>query len=174
MIALDFPAAWRFLLFEAPELPALSRCGTAPVSATVRAVVSQPATDGGVAARKGFGYGGFDAHGHARECCGHNCLLTFIPAILLLLVSPYKDSDSIRFHAWQSVLLNITAFLTEIAFGIVAFLFIFTNMATLIFVLRMLWVLWLVIWLGCVLRALNGKRFKIPLLGNIAEKLSMK
>ena len=112
--------------------------------------------------------------GMSENAAGTIAYFTFIPAIILLLVSPYKDSNSIRFHAWQSVLLNITAFLTEIAFGIVEFLFVFTNMATLIFVLRMLWVLWLVIWLGCVLRALNGKRFKIPLLGNIAEKLSMK
>lgn len=112
--------------------------------------------------------------GLSENAAGTIAYFTFIPAIVLLLVSPYKDSNSIRFHAWQSVLLSITAFLSEIVFGIVAFLFIFTNRPTPIFVWRILWVIWLVIWLACVLRALNGRRFKIPLLGNIAEKLSMK
>lgn len=99
---------------------------------------------------------------------------TFIPAIIFLLVAPYKESNYVRFHAWQSVLLNIAAFVIEIVFGAVALLTIFLGSLALSYALRVISVLWLILWLVCVIRAMNGKRFKIPLLGNIAEKLSMK
>jgi uncharacterized membrane protein len=35
-------------------------------------------------------------------------------------------------------------------------------------------VLWMILWLVCVIKAMGGKKFKIPLLGNIAEKLALK
>jgi uncharacterized membrane protein len=112
--------------------------------------------------------------GISEKTAGTIAYFTFIPAIILLLVSPYKNSDSVRFHAWQSVLLNIAGFVLEIIFGLLALLLIFTNASILVLAMRILWVSLLLLWLVCVLQALNGKRFKIPLLGNIAEKLSMK
>src|SRR5215467_6486148 len=35
---------------------------------------------------------------------------TFIPAAVFLLMRPYKESQSVRFHAWQSILLCMVAF----------------------------------------------------------------
>jgi uncharacterized membrane protein len=99
---------------------------------------------------------------------------TFFPAIVFLLVTPYKDSPYVRFHAWQSVLLDIAAFLVEIVIGSVALLTLFLGSVALVYSLRLLSLLWLVLWLACVIQAMNGKRFKIPVLGSIAEKLSMK
>ena len=32
-------------------------------------------------------------------------------------------------------------------------------------------VLWMVLWLVCVIQALNGKRYKLPIVGDIAEKV---
>jgi len=99
---------------------------------------------------------------------------TFFPAALFLLVSPYKNSGSVRFHAWQSMLLFIAAFVMEIVFGAIALLTIFLGSVVLVYVLRALSLVWIVVWLICVIRAMNGKRFKVPLLGGIAEKLAMK
>lgn len=99
---------------------------------------------------------------------------TFIPAFIFLLVAPYKNSAYVRFHAWQSVLLDITAFVIEIIFGAIALLTMFLGALALAYAMRVISVVWLVLWLACVIQAMNGKRFKIPLLGNIAEKLSMK
>jgi uncharacterized membrane protein len=97
---------------------------------------------------------------------------TFFPAALFLLVSPYKNSGSVRFHAWQSMLLFIAAFVVEIVFGAIALLTI--GSVVLVYVLRVLSLVWIVVWLICVIRAMNGKRFRVPLLGGIAEKLAMK
>jgi uncharacterized membrane protein len=99
---------------------------------------------------------------------------TFIPAIVFLLLPPYKESSYVRFHAWQSVLLSIAAFVIDIILGSIALLTLFLGTSALAYTFRTISLLWLVLWLVCVVRAMNGKRFKIPLLGSIAEKLAMK
>ncbi|MGA8743083.1 MAG: hypothetical protein WB561_17990 [Terracidiphilus sp.] len=99
---------------------------------------------------------------------------TFVPAIFFLLVSPYKSSNYVRFHAWQSVLLCFSAFVVDIILVSIALLTLFLGSVSLAYTLRMLSLLWLVLWLVCVIQSMNGKRFSIPLLGSIAEKLAMK
>jgi uncharacterized membrane protein len=99
---------------------------------------------------------------------------TFIPAIVFLLIPPYKNSNDVRFHAWQSVLLSISAFVIDIILGTIALLTLFLGTVSLAYAFRFISLLWLVLWLVCVFRAMNGKRFRIPLLGSIAEKLAMK
>ncbi len=37
--------------------------------------------------------------------------ITFIPAILFLILPRYNRSAYVRFHAWQSLLLNVVVFL---------------------------------------------------------------
>lgn len=99
---------------------------------------------------------------------------TFIPAIVFLLLAPYKQSAYVRFHAWQSVLISFTAFVLEIVFAAISLLTLFLGAVTPAYTLRAISVLWMVVWLVCVIQAMNGKRFKIPAIGSIAEKLSMK
>lgn len=99
---------------------------------------------------------------------------TFIPAVIFLLFRPYKESANVRFHAWQSVLMDIAALVIEIIIGVIALLTLFLGALALAYLLRVISVLWLVLWLACVIQAMKGKRFKIPVLGSIAEKLSLK
>lgn len=111
--------------------------------------------------------------GISENAVGAISYFTCLPAILFLLIPPYKESSSVRFHAWQSILLNIAAIVVEIVFGAIALLTIFLGSVALIYALRILAALWILLWLVCVIQALNGKRFKVPLLGGIAEKLAM-
>ena len=99
---------------------------------------------------------------------------TFIPAFFFLLIPPYKESSYVRFHAWQSVLLYVAAFVIEIIFGVIAFVMLFLGSVVLSYVSKLILLLWLVLWIACVIQAMNGKRFKVPVLGNIAEKLSLR
>lgn len=99
---------------------------------------------------------------------------TFIPAVAFLLVPPYKESQCVRFHAWQSILLCIVAFAVDIVLGAIALLTLFLGTVALAYSLRLLALFWLVLWLACVIRAMAGKRLKLPVIGSIAEKLSMK
>lgn len=97
---------------------------------------------------------------------------TFIPAIIFLLMAPYKESQYVRFHAWQSILLNISAFVIDIIFGSIALMTMLLGSSVLVYTLRALMVLWFVLWLVCLIRAMNGKTYKLPVLGGIAEKLA--
>jgi uncharacterized membrane protein len=99
---------------------------------------------------------------------------TFIPAIVFLLLPPYKESSYVRFHAWQSVLLCITTFVVDIILGSIALLSLFLGTLALSYTLRIISLFWLILWLVCVIQAMNGKKFRIPMLGSIAEKLAMK
>jgi uncharacterized membrane protein len=112
--------------------------------------------------------------GISDNAAGAISYFTFLPAIVFLLLPPYKESSYVRFHAWQSVLLSMTAFAVDIVFGTIALLTLFLGTATLAYTFRIISLVWLILWLVCVTRAMNGKRFRIPLLGSIAEKLAMK
>jgi uncharacterized membrane protein len=76
----------------------------------------------------------------------------------------------VRFHAWQSIFLSIAAFVISVllsfvlVFGMVFGAFFFLALT------RLIWLAWFVLWLVCVLKALNGQRFKLPIIGALAEK----
>ena len=99
---------------------------------------------------------------------------TFIPAAIFLLIPPYKESQIVRFHAWQSIFLCMVAFGVDIVLGGIALLTIFLGTSALAYMLRLVMLVWLVLWVACVIQALNGKRLKLPIIGGIAEKLSLK
>jgi uncharacterized membrane protein len=98
--------------------------------------------------------------------------VTFIPAIVFLVIPPYNKSSYVRFHSWQSIMMAVAwvamlivlAILTRIPFlGLI----IFPLMALLDLGM---FILWLVV----VLKALNGQRFKIPIIGALAETQASK
>jgi uncharacterized membrane protein len=100
--------------------------------------------------------------------------LTFIPAIIFLVVAPYNRISLVRFHAWQSIFLNIAAFVINVGLSVVmgiAFTFSpFLHLA--------LWPLidlfWFVVWVLCLINAFNGKRFALPVIGALAEQQASK
>jgi len=109
--------------------------------------------------------------GLSDNAAGALAYFTIIPAIIFLLMAPYNQKAFIRFHAWQSILLTVAAIIIDIVLGIVL------GIAVLLlpfFLHLLLWRLielaWLVIWLVCIFNAFNGKRFKLPLIGDLAEK----
>jgi uncharacterized membrane protein len=87
--------------------------------------------------------------------------VTIIPAIIFLVVAPYNQKPLIRFHAWQSIFLNIAWF----AISIIA---IIPILGWLIFAVGSL--ILFVAWIIVLLKALKGERYKLPLIGDIAEK----
>lgn len=96
--------------------------------------------------------------------------ITFVPAIVFLFLEPYCKSSYVRFHAWQSIFLNIVAFVISLVLGIVAAMTLF--LAPILFVAfnRIIWLAWILVWVLCAVNALNGKRFKLPIIGALAER----
>jgi len=98
--------------------------------------------------------------------------ITIVPAIVFLVLPPYNTSSYVRFHAWQSIFLNVAAIVIFVGFSILAMLgFIVGFHFYFLFLFRMLiWLGFFIVWLICVLKAVNGERYKLPVIGDLAAK----
>ena len=96
--------------------------------------------------------------------------ITFVPAIVFLFLEPYCKSSFVRFHAWQSIFLNIAAFVVSLVLGVVAAMTLFLAPFLFVAFSRLVWLCWVLIWILCAVNAINGKRFKLPIIGALAER----
>jgi uncharacterized membrane protein len=94
--------------------------------------------------------------------------ITFIPAIVFLVMPPYNASSYVRFHAWQSIFLNIVGFVLYFGLAVLSMMFwaFYLMLMLRAFVSLCLFAVWVV----CVIQALNGKRFQLPIIGALAAK----
>lgn len=95
---------------------------------------------------------------------------SFIPAAIFLLLARFKANRFIRFHSFQSIFLACgAALLAGILWLIfVTFSFIPFLAAALIATLVSLGCFFL--WMVLLVKAFQGKRFKLPWIGDFAEK----
>ena len=101
-------------------------------------------------------------------------LLGLITGVLFLVLEPYNKNKVVRFHAFQSIFFNIGAIVVNIAFSIV-----FSIMRHLLpFSMWMIFTLlslglslvMLGAWAFLMYKAYNREMFKIPVIGDLAEK----
>lgn len=110
-------------------------------------------------------------HGLSDNTIGAISYITLVPAVIFLMLPPYNASAYVRFHAWQSIFLNVAAFIISVAVSLAAMAMAVVLMPYPWFVAsKMVWLCWMLIWIFCVVNAINGKRFKLPLIGALAEK----
>lgn len=93
--------------------------------------------------------------------------------VLILLAE--RTNSYVRFHAWQSVLglggLGlIVALLLGLAFASV--IVSATAFRALLITSWIVWVFWILVWAVCVVRAFTRRRWKLPIAGTYAERLS--
>lgn len=105
--------------------------------------------------------------GLADNVAGLLAYITIIPAIVFLLIEPYNRNRFIRFHAWQSIFFNIAWWILWICMHIVLHM-------PLGFLTVLIWpVVWLggfIVWLILVIKANQGQMYKLPVIGDMAEK----
>jgi uncharacterized membrane protein len=107
--------------------------------------------------------------GLSENAAGGLAYITVIPAIVFLLVEPYNKNSYIRFHSWQCIFMAIAWFVIDVAIGIFGRLLVFFRVLT--FGLYPLVALaMLILWLMALIKAFNGERFKLPIIGDLAEK----
>jgi uncharacterized membrane protein len=98
---------------------------------------------------------------------------TFIPAIVFLLVDPYNRNRFVRFHSFQCLLLWLAGFAISGALRLLnVVLLIIPLLGHLLALLISGLVTFaaFVIWMVLVVKALQGEAFKLPVLGDFAEK----
>ena len=104
----------------------------------------------------------------------------WVSGLIFFLIE--KDSKLVRFHAMQSILLGVVIAVVCIALWIVTFVLVLAAaalpdiMGTLMSLLVSL--IWLVLsigmliaWILCLVRAYQSQYFKLPVIGNMAEKI---
>ena len=95
--------------------------------------------------------------------------ITLIPAIVFLIIEPFKRSSFVRFHAWQSIFFFVAWALVDILVGVVENLAPSAVFLTLT-LLQLVGLAFFVVWLIVLINAFNGKRIKLPIIGNVAQQ----
>ncbi len=108
------------------------------------------------------------AGGLTDNVAGMLAYVTIIPAIIFLIVEPYNRSRFVRFHAFQSIFFAIAWTALWIALSFVAHIPFLGWLTILIWPLVGL--AGLVIWLVLLLKANQGQMWKLPVIGDMAEK----
>jgi|GraSoiStandDraft_24_1057298.scaffolds.fasta_scaffold246743_2 uncharacterized membrane protein len=108
------------------------------------------------------------APGLADNIAGMLAYVTIIPAIVFLVVAPYNRNRFIRFHSFQCLFFALAVFAIHIALSILTVV-PFVALVTLplhLLVSLGAFVLWIVL----LLKANQGQMYKLPIIGDLAEK----
>ena len=103
----------------------------------------------------------------------------WLSGLILLLLE--KESRLVRFHAMQSILFNVLVAVIGFVLWIVTFIFVLIAsqmggfLGTIVGLLAtLLWIAFciglLIAWVMCLVKAYQGQFFKLPVIGNFAEK----
>ena len=112
--------------------------------------------------------GAVPAQGMSDNIAGMIAYVTIIPAIVFLVVAPYNRNRFIRFHSFQNIFFCIAWTVLWIALSI------FAHIPFLGWLSILLWPLiglgGLILWIVLLLKANQGQTWKLPLVGDMAEK----
>ncbi len=102
------------------------------------------------------------AGGLQDNVAGMLAYITFIPAIIFLVMEPYNRSKFIRFHSFQCIFLAVALFaihLVLLFIPLIGWLIsMFVSLAA------------LALWIVCLIKAYGNQMWKIPVIGDLAEK----
>ncbi|HEY0762400.1 MAG TPA: DUF4870 domain-containing protein [Pyrinomonadaceae bacterium] len=107
----------------------------------------------------------------------------WVSGLIFFLIE--KDSRLVRFHAMQSLLLQVVFVVLAIVIWVIVFVLVIiasqvsgllstlvSIVATLIWIVLILGIV--VAWIMCLIKAYQSQYFKLPVIGNFAEKFSQK
>jgi uncharacterized membrane protein len=108
------------------------------------------------------------AGGLTDNVAGMLAYITIIPAIIFLVMEPYNRSRFIRFHSFQCLFLAAVAFVAHVLLSM------FSIIPFMVFLTLPLHVLvsaaWLLVSIFLLLKANQGLMYKLPVIGDLAEK----
>lgn len=97
-------------------------------------------------------------------------LCTFVTGIVFLIIE--KDNKDVKFHAWQAIFLGGAYFASWIVFMVLAFIpyvGIVSGILSIVVYIGLF-----VIWLISMIKAYQGQRWLIPVIGPMAEQQANK
>lgn len=102
---------------------------------------------------------------NAASCLAY---ITFLPAIVLLITPPFNESLTVRFHAWQSIFLNMVLLGSWIVLYVLGMIPLINLMDVILIPLAV--IVFVVLWIALLVNTFNGRRSKLPYLGDLAEQ----
>jgi uncharacterized membrane protein len=88
-----------------------------------------------------------------------------IPAIVFLLIDPFRSNRFVRFHCFQSLAFAVISMIPRIALYVpVAGILLWPVLELVLFV----------VWVILLIKAFQGQEFKLPLIGEWAEDQAIK
>ncbi len=93
-------------------------------------------------------------------------LFGLVTGIIFLLIAPYNQNKTVRFHAFQSIFMHVGIIILWILYTMTSFLT--HGIGFLLFPLFSLLVI--ALWLYMMFSAYNNKKVKLPIVGDLAEK----
>ena len=106
--------------------------------------------------------------GLADNVAGMLAYVTIVPAIIFLVLEPFNRNKFVRFHSFQSIFVHVAWVACWIVLGVIGAIPVL-GWATLL-----LWPLlglgFLVLWVILLVKAFGNQKFKLPIIGDLAEK----
>lgn len=111
--------------------------------------------------------------GMADNTAGMLAYITIIPAIIFLVMEPYNKNKFVRFHAWNNIFFAIALTVLWVALMIVGFVLDIIPILGWILHLLLAAALGigsLIVWIMLLIKANKGEKWKLPVIGDLAEK----
>lgn len=106
--------------------------------------------------------------GMEDNVAGMLAYVTIIPAIIFLVMEPYNKKPFVRFHAFQNIFFCVAWIAMWIVLAIIGMIPVIGWLT---------WILWpiiglagFVLWVVLLLKAYQNQKFKLPFIGDLAEK----
>jgi uncharacterized membrane protein len=108
---------------------------------------------------------GSSSSGLADNVAAALAYVTIIPAIIFLILEPYNRIPLVRFHAFQCIGLAVVAFVLRLALVFMTFSWMLYSLLSSVVGLVLF-----IAWLVAIIKAYKGEFYKLPVIGDFAEK----
>ncbi|MFH0974056.1 MAG: DUF4870 domain-containing protein [Candidatus Micrarchaeota archaeon] len=99
-------------------------------------------------------------------------VLFIVTGIIIYLME--KRNGYVRFHAMQSILLTVVLVVINVVLNIAGMMFGFLTLGFGVVLFKIIWALFglavFLLWLFLMWKAYSGEKYKLPLVGRMAEK----
>jgi uncharacterized membrane protein len=95
-----------------------------------------------------------------------------LPAVAFLLVPPYNKNPFVRFHCFQCLGVCLSGLVIGASLRVAGFVLFFIPVGRLFFLLisMVASLRFFLLWIVAMVKALQGDQFRLPLIGDIAER----
>jgi uncharacterized membrane protein len=94
-------------------------------------------------------------------------VLGLITGILFMVLAPYNQNKTIRFHAFQSIFMSVACIVFSMVFNMIIFSGL--HMFSLLFLSPLISLAFFILWIYMIITAYQGKKVVLPVIGPIAQ-----